>query len=220
MSSINTVFFDLDGTLLDTAPDLVSSLNSVLQQYNKPEVSVDEMRPLVSQGGVAMLMHAFNIEKDDPYIPEYRQQFLQIYSSRIAEESKLFDGMSDVLVYLESRNIPWGVVTNKHERFAIPLLAKLNLLDKTCVVVGGDTTDHLKPHPAPLLHACEKSMRDVSQAIYIGDAHKDIVAGKAAGLQTIAASYGYVDSDPADWGADYVIHNCKELLQLLQDILD
>lgn len=201
---ISSVFFDLDGTLADTAPDLTSSLNQVLREQNKPSVTVEKIRPFVSMGSNAMLKVAFLVEEDDPEFADIKQRFLETYKKNLHHETQLFPGMEKVLQYLEKENIIWGVVTNKPTWLTEPTMQYLQLIDRVACVVSGDTTKFQKPDPQPILHACKVTKSDPNQSVYIGDASRDIDAGRAAGMKTLVASYGYIaiDEDPNEWNAD------------------
>lgn len=213
-SPITSVLFDLDGTLADTAPDLAHALNQLLQETNRPLLPFDEIRPMVSHGGVYMVCKSLNISVDDPDFPVLRERFLTIYELNLAEKTTLFPGMAEVLEQLESNGISWGIVTNKIERLTLPLLRALELADRAECIVCGDTLERNKPHPAPMLHACTLTGQNPSQSLYIGDAEKDVIAGKNAGMHTLVAMYGYIGNgeSPVDWGAGGLIDSPLEIL--------
>ncbi len=212
--NINTVLFDLDGTLLDTAPDLAFALNQVLIEQQREPLPFEQIRPWVSHGGKTMIRNGFNFVKHEPAIDLIHKQFLAIYSSHIADKSVFFPDMETVLANLEAKKLQWGIVTNKPAWLTDPLLQKLNLTNRSGCNVSGDTLPQSKPHPAPLLHACELLNTTPENCIYVGDAERDIEAGQRAGMQTLVAAYGYLaDSDkPEQWGADGILQQPLDLL--------
>ena len=209
------VLFDLDGTLIDTAPDMGGALNNLLIEENLPPLPLESIRPFVSQGGLVLTRLGFGERVAEAEIEPLRQRFLQHYRAVVADNSRLFDGLELVLEDLEARAIPWGIVTNKPEWLTHPLLEQLGLATRSAVVIGGDTLAQRKPHPRPLLEAARRIGIDSEQCIYVGDDERDIVAGKAAQMKTLVAAYGYIeDADViADWNADGVIDQPTDLLQ-------
>ena len=210
------VLFDLDGTLVDTAPDMVRALQALQDAHGIPPVPYDIGRSQVSNGANGLLHLGFP-DADDLMREDLRQEFLNCYAQNICDRSTLFAGLNILLSHLEESNIPWGVVTNKPQRFTMPLLQALQLAERSVCTVSGDTLPQRKPDPAPLLHACELAGVSPGEALYVGDSSRDIEAGKAAGMGTIAAAYGYIaaDDNPADWGADLVAADTKELAQMV-----
>ena len=208
------VLFDLDGTLADTAPDLAYALNETLKANDKSPLPFEKIRPVVSHGGIAMIRLAFDIGPEDSDYISIREQFLQIYLDNIAKHTRLFDGMENLLKTLESQDIAWGIVTNKPGWLTNPLMDALNLSQRAATIVSGDTLDKAKPHPDPLFHACKEANINPSNCVYVGDADRDIQAGKAAGMKTIGALFGYIleDEDPYDWQADIYIQHPEEIL--------
>lgn len=208
------VFFDLDGTLADTAPDLGSALNRLLREQGCAEVPHAVLRPHVSAGTRGMLRVGFGIAPDDAAYPALHKRFLDIYELTLCEATTLFDGIDILLDELDARGIAWGVVTNKPERFTLPLMEALGLTMRAAAIVGGDTTARAKPDPLPLLHACTVAGVAASASAYVGDDLRDIQAGRAAGMRTFAAAWGYLgDSPPIDaWGADSTIAEPAALL--------
>ena len=205
----DAVLFDLDGTLIDTAPDMGGALNNLLIEEQQAPLPLASIRPYVSQGGLVLTRLGFGDRVEETEIEPLRQRFLQHYRAIIADNSRLFDGFESVLAELESSSIPWGIVTNKPEWLTHPLLEQLDLAARSAVVIGGDTLAQRKPHPAPLLEAAERIGVDCRRCIYVGDDERDIVAGRAARMKTLVAAWGYIDSatDIADWNADGVIDN-------------
>ncbi|MEJ2143168.1 MAG: HAD-IA family hydrolase [Gammaproteobacteria bacterium] len=214
---IKTVLFDLDGTLADTAPDLAYALNETLKLNDKPELDYEEIRPHVSHGGIALVKLGFKMEPEHPDFETYRDQFLSIYKSNIASQTRLFVGMDELLVQLEQQNIHWGVVTNKPSWLTDPLMDALSLTQRAACIISGDTLSERKPHPAPILYACQQTGAEPHECIYVGDAQRDIEAGNRAGLTTLAALFGYIeeDDDPTLWQADAMINNPLEVLNWL-----
>jgi len=209
------VLFDLDGTLIDTAPDMGGALNNLLIEENLPPLPLETIRPLVSQGGLVLTRLGFAERVDEAEIEPLRQRFLQHYRAVVADNSRLFEGLETVLQDLEALSIPWGIVTNKPEWLTHPLLEQLGLATRTAVVIGGDTLAQRKPHPQPLLEAARRIGIDSRRCIYVGDDERDIVAGRAALMQTLVAAYGYIEDADAieSWNADGVIDRPIDLLQ-------
>ncbi len=208
------IFFDLDGTLADTAPDLGAALNCLLGEEGRAALSYATLRPHVSAGARGLLQVGFGITPHDPLYASLRERFLDIYERSLCQATVLFPGMALVLDALEARGIAWGVVTNKPERFTLPLLAALGLSQRAAAIVGGDTTARAKPDPLPLLHACTVAGVAASASVYIGDDLRDIQAGRAAGMRTFAAAWGYLGNGPPidAWGADSTIASPAALL--------
>jgi phosphoglycolate phosphatase len=216
-AQFQSILFDLDGTLLDTAPDLAQALNATLQANGLNTLPFEQIRPLVSHGGTAMIRHGFQLEPEHPRFEPLRVQLLEHYQAHIADQTRLFPGMPEVLNGIEARGLNWGVVTNKPGWLTEPLLAALDLQRRAAGVVCGDTLAQCKPHPAPLLHACELIGSEPARCLYIGDARRDIEAGQSAGMVTLVALFGYLnDSDrPQDWGASALIHQPADILAWL-----
>lgn len=208
------VFFDLDGTLADTAPDLAGALNRLLAERGRETIAYSLLRPHVSAGARGLLRIGFGMAPADPDYPPLHKRFLDLYEASLCTETTLFAGMPNVLDVLEARNIPWGVVTNKPERFTLPLMAALGLAERAAAIVSGDTTAKAKPDPLPLIHACTLAGVSPATSIYVGDDLRDIEAGRAAGMRTFAAAWGYLgDGLPiGDWGADCLVGSPEALL--------
>ncbi|MDF1587666.1 MAG: HAD-IA family hydrolase [Gammaproteobacteria bacterium] len=215
MQNFTAILFDLDGTLVDTAPDLAFALNSLLEEQGMPTLPYETIRPVASNGAGGLLELGFGISDNDDLLPALRDRLLAIYQDNILRESKLFEGMPEVLTALEQANITWGIITNKPAFLTDPLIKALQLTHRAACVVSGDTTPFSKPHPAPMLHACELINIAPEHCLYIGDAARDIEAGKNANMRTVAARYGYVsESDnPVNWQADAHINHPSEILQ-------
>jgi 2-phosphoglycolate phosphatase len=214
--TIDVVLFDLDGTLADTAPDLAAAANAMVTDRGRPEVPFALLRPQASHGARGLIGAAFGVTPDDPGYEALRVEFLERYESAICVNTRLFDGMPALLTALEDRSMPWGIVTNKVSRFTDPLVKLLGLSGRAACIVSGDTTPRTKPHPEPLFEAARRVNRAPASCVYIGDDARDIAAGLAAGMATIAAAYGYCgDSDPHSWHADAVINHAAEIFPLV-----
>ena len=217
MTDKKIVLFDLDGTLIDTAPDMYLALNILLNEENTKMVSYDEVRTQVSNGVMGIFSLAFS---DDPVIEGDRyERYLDIYESVLGQECKLFDNAYQLLDSLDSRGIDFGVVTNKSSRFTIPLLSQYDLLGRMKTLVCGDEVSKRKPDPEPLIKALEKIEYeyDKSNVYYVGDAEKDISAARAADIRSIACTYGYRDSndDPSSWKSDFLINNIMKVNEIV-----
>jgi phosphoglycolate phosphatase len=207
------VLFDLDGTLLDTAPDLAAALNRLRRERGEPELPHATIRPMVSHGSQGMLKLGFGLEPGDALYAELNQRFLELYRAAIAVETALFPGMAEVLAYLEANVIHWGVVTNKPGWLTEPLLRALDLWPRAACVVSGDTLARRKPDPEPLWYACERMGVPPERSLYVGDAERDVQAGNRAGLITLVAGFGYlgIEDRPEDWGADGFLEQPTDL---------
>ncbi len=216
-SPYHGVFFDLDGTLADTAPDLVAATNQLLSARNLPLKPYEQLRPCASAGARGLIGGAFGIDTKHPDFIPLRDEFFANYEKALFVHSKLFEGMEHLLNQLESAQLPWGIVTNKSERFTNPLVDLMGLSKRSISTVSGDTTPHSKPHPEPILHAARIANLDPNKSLYVGDDIRDVIAGKAAGMKTVAAAYGYCgcEEPPEAWGADFIIHTPQELLQII-----
>ncbi len=206
------VLFDLDGTLVDTAPDLIACLNKALEKHRFSTVPSKQIRPLISYGAPAMITKSITLD-DEVIHAEILESMLTFYQNNIAEHSTFFSGITTTLKTIESLGLKWGIVTNKRERFTIPLVSALNLTDRAACVISGDTTANPKPHPEPMFTACAHAKVKPEECVYIGDALHDIDAGKNANMKTLAATYGYLkpDDNPDNWGADALIESPEQL---------
>ena len=211
------IFFDLDGTLADTAPDLVAATNKLLVARKLTPKPYEFLRPYASAGARGLLEGAFGISPDHEDFVALRDEFFSNYEKALLVDSKLFDGIDHLLDQMDAANLPWGIITNKSERFTNPLTDLMGLRQRAVSTVSGDTTPYSKPHPEPILHAARTSNIDPSKSIYVGDDIRDVLAGKAAGMKTVAAAYGYCGckEPPEAWGADYIANNPLDLLQII-----
>ncbi|WP_236725704.1 HAD family hydrolase [Candidatus Reidiella endopervernicosa] len=212
MNQIKTVLFDLDGTLLDTAPDLAFALNETLKAAGHAPLPYETIRPVVSHGGAALIELGFEIDASHPDFENHRQYLLDTYRDNIALHTRPFEGIETLLETIERRGCNWGVVTNKPAWLTDPLLKQLDLYERAATVISGDTLDQRKPHPAPMLHACSEAGSGAEACLYIGDAERDIEAGRNAGMQTLVALFGYIGNEetPERWGADGMINDPLE----------
>ena len=217
MKAFSSVLFDLDGTVVDTAQDLAEALNALLQQHSQPTLAIETIRPYVSAGTPALLQLGFNLTPADSDYANKAATFAELYQQSLATKSKLFTGIQEVLDFCRQQALPWGIVTNKPERFTTPLMRHLKLDSLSHSCVSGDTLPLSKPHPEPLLLACQQMHADPKRCLYIGDAERDIIAGKRAGMQTAAALYGYLlpNVNPQDWNATFYVEHPLEILKLL-----
>ena len=220
-SQIKAVLLDLDGTLLDTAPDMTNALNMLLAEEDKAPLSYDHCRDHVSHGSLAMVTLGFGLKQTDDEIEHRRQRFLSLYEENLCVDTKLFEGMDDTLAYLEARGIHWGIVTNKPAFLTDPLLQELGLYDRACSIVSGDTIPQRKPDPAPVYLAANQCVSLATECIYVGDAERDIEAGNRANMRTLLASYGYIDETqtPENWGADGIVSHPSEILDWLESAI-
>lgn len=200
---VHTVLFDLDGTLADTLPDLAFALNAALRSEGLNPIPEAAIRPWITEGGRAMVDIAVGVERDAETRERIRHRFLDTYAANLARRTRLFPEIDQVLDTLDRRGIGWGIVTNKLSAFTQPLVRALGLSERAACIVSGDTTPYAKPHPAPLIHACREAGASPSESVYFGDAEKDVLAGRRAGMRTLVALYGYIaeDADPRAWGA-------------------
>lgn len=211
------VLFDLDGTLADTAPDLARALNRVRAANGLAPMPVEITRSYTSSGARGLLKVGFDLEPGNERYDALRSRFLEFYAAEICVDTRLFEGMAGLLDRLDAEGLPWGVVTNKAERFTLPLLQGLKLAERAACIVGGDTTARLKPHPDPLLHAASALQLPPSACLYVGDDLRDVQSARAAGMRALAARYGYLgDGGPIEsWQADAIIDHPREVLDYL-----
>ncbi|MBI3376460.1 MAG: HAD-IA family hydrolase [Betaproteobacteria bacterium] len=216
--ALRAVLFDFDGTLADTAPDLGGALNRLREQHALAPLPIEAVRPYASSGARGLLRLGFDLGPGDATYEQMRQAFLTHYAAAICVETRLFPGIAELLAHLERRDIAWGIVTNKATRFTERLVDLLGLAQRASCVVSGDTTAHMKPHPAPLLVAAERLALAPAQCGYVGDDLRDMQAAQAAGMVSIAVEYGYGSRDPGprQWNADAVIAQPMDLIGRLQ----
>jgi len=214
---MRAVLFDLDGTLADTAPDLARALNRVRAANQLAPMPLEITRSYTSSGARGLLKVGFGLDPGDERYDALRLQLLDFYAAEICVDTRLFEGMAELLAQLEQVRLPWGVVTNKAERFTLPLLQELRLAGRAACIVGGDTTARLKPHPDSLLHAAATLRLPPSACLYVGDDLRDVQAARAAGMPVIAAKYGYLgDGGTIDsWQADAIIDHPRQVLDYL-----
>jgi phosphoglycolate phosphatase len=213
----DAVLFDLDGTLVDSAPDLAGAANELRALQGQPPLPDQAYRPMAGSGARGMLAVAFGLTPgDEDYLP-LRETFLWLYQRRLLQASTVFAAVAPMLARIEATGRPWGVVTNKALYLAEPLLTGLALRHRAAVLVGGDSTPHTKPHPAPLLHAASSLGLNAGRCVYVGDDARDVQAGRAAGMATVAAAWGYLGPDARleDWGASGIVHSPADLLNWL-----
>lgn len=213
------VLFDFDGTLADTAPDLAAAANKQRARRGLPPLPYEALRPYASHGARGLLRAGLDLSPEHPEYEACRQQFLEDYEQDMTTLTTLFPGVKELLSTLKKNDYAWGIVTNKMEYLAVPLVVHLGLYTECAVTVGGDTTSHAKPHPAPLLHAAKQTGFEPSQCIYVGDDQRDIIAGKAAGMATVVAAYGYCGQETAvhAWEADAIAESPQDIWPAIQD---
>ncbi|MEH6627093.1 MAG: HAD-IA family hydrolase [Motiliproteus sp.] len=216
--SFSAVLFDLDGTLLDTAPDFYQAICQLRKEEGLAKIPYLTIRNSVSDGAAALIDISFAIERKDPAFEALQNRLLDYYLEHIGKRSQLFEQLEEVLSWLERQSLPWGIVTNKPERFTKPLLEATNLSKRCQALVCPDQVKQRKPHPESLLLACKKIHCQPENTIYVGDHRRDIEAGNRANMKTIAATYGYIhaNDDPSQWNANYLANSGSELLTWLQ----
>jgi len=215
--SIQVVLFDLDGTLVDSAPDLAGATNDMRRARGLPDLPFEHLRPMVGAGARGMMGVAFEVTPQDERFNALKAEFFDRYEARLLQDTRPFDGVPALLDGLQAAGLGWGIVTNKAERFALPLTTGLGLRQRAVAVIGGDTTPHTKPHPEPLFEAARRAGVAPAQCLYVGDDERDIMAGRAAGMQTVAVNWGYLGRGQAieAWGADVIVESPQQLLALL-----
>lgn len=218
MPAPHAILFDLDGTLIDSAPDLGAAADQMRIERGLPSLPLEGYRHMAGAGARGMLGIAFGMTPDHPEFGEYKEEFFRIYERRMTQLTRAFEGVAEMLEHLTHSGMPWGIVTNKSSRFTDPLVRQMALLNPAAVVISGDTTPHAKPHPEPLFEAARRLRLNPEQCWYVGDDERDIVAGRAAGMLTCAATYGYLGAvaDWQAWGADAAIDHPQGLLKKLE----
>ena len=217
-ANAQAVLFDLDGTLIDSAPDLGAAADKMRTERGLPSLPLEHYRPMAGAGARGMLGIAFGMTPEHPEFMAYREEFFVNYENAMTERTVIFDGVPEMIAAIVQAGLPWGVVTNKSSRFTDPLTAAMPLFATAGAIVSGDTTPHAKPHPEPLFEAARRLGIDPARCVYVGDDERDIVAGLAAGMGTVAATYGYLgqQTDVARWNAHLHIDAPKALLKSLR----
>ena len=215
--AIRTVLFDLDGTLVDSAPDLAGAANELLQEHGRPTLPYEHLRPMVGAGARGMVGLAFGVKPADEGYEALKARFLTLYAQRLLHSTTIFEGVWPLLDRLEQHGLGWGIVTNKAYHLALAVSEGVGLHPRAGVLIGGDSTPYAKPHPEPLLEACRRLQADPTSCAYVGDDLRDIQAGRAAGMATLAAGWGYLgQGEPIhEWGADSLLEQPQGLLQWL-----
>ena len=217
-TDVQAVLFDLDGTLIDSAPDLGAAADQMRTKRGLPSLPLESYRPMAGAGARGMLGIAFGMTPEHPDFMAYREEFFANYENAMTERTVIFDGVPDMIAAIVQAGLSWGVVTNKSSRFTDPLTAAMPLFATAGAIVSGDTTPHAKPHPEPLFEAARRLGVDPARCVYVGDDERDIVAGLAAGMGTVAATYGYLgqQTDVSRWNAHLHIDAPPSLLKYLR----
>ena len=215
--NVEAVLFDLDGTLIDSAPDLGAAVDKMRTARGLTSLPLEHYRPMAGAGARGMLGLAFGMAPEHPDYEAMKEEFFVNYESCMTERTRIFDGVVSLIDSLVAQGLPWGVVTNKSNRFTDPLTAAMPLFSTAGAIVSGNTTPHAKPHPEPLFEAARRMSVDPSRCVYVGDDERDIMAGRAAGMHTVAARYGYLGegADVSRWGAHAEVNSVIEILKLL-----
>ena len=210
------ILFDLDGTLIDSAPDLAAAADKLRTDRGLPSIAYERYRPMAGAGARGMLQIAFEMKPDHADYDAYREEFYINYERNLTERTFAFKGVEALLAGIKAKKLRWGIVTNKSKRFTNPLVAQMPLLQGAAAVISGDSTPHTKPHPEPVLAAARIAGIDPAKCWYVGDDRRDIESGRAAGMATIAANWGYMgEHDVSTWGADVVLDQPAQLLAML-----
>lgn len=215
--NIRAVLFDLDGTLVDSAPDLAAAVDKLRTERGLPSLPFEGYRRVAGAGARGLLQVAFDMSPDHADFMAYREEFFRNYESALVANTYAFDGVATLLQQLQQAGLPWGIVTNKSERFALPMSQQMPLLQSSAVVIAGDTTPHAKPHPEPLLEAARRLQMAPEHIMYVGDDKRDIDAALAAGMPAVAAAWGYLGEHAiSSWGAHAIAERPQDVWQLLQ----
>jgi phosphoglycolate phosphatase len=217
-NNVEAVLFDLDGTLIDSAPDLGAAVDKMRTDRGLSSFPLEHYRHMAGAGARGMLGIAFGMTPEHPDFDAMKEEFFVNYENAMTERTRIFDGVVELISSLEAQGLPWGVVTNKSSRFTVPLTSAIPLFATAKAIVSGNTTPHAKPHPEPLFEAARRLSIDPARCVYVGDDERDIVAGLAAGMGTVAATYGYlgVQTDISRWNAHLHIDSPMELLKFLK----
>lgn len=217
MLEFKALLFDLDGTLLDTAPDFITALNKQLELHGRAPLPEHAIRTSVTNGSIGLIQDGFGMAPDHPQFEILREEFLEFYFANLADKTALFAGLQLVLDDCAARNIPWGVVTNKPWRYTESAMVQLGLMDAAATVICPDHVKHAKPDPESILLACSKIATAPQDCLYVGDHVRDIDAGRAAGTRNIAAAWGYIEASENihNWQADWIVDQSQQLHELL-----
>jgi len=217
---LSCVLFDLDGTLVDTAPDLIACLNTALSEHGFQTADTEKVKPYISFGALAMIEKSQRVD-DESQREQVLNSLLNHYENNIIQYGGFFQGILETLAYIESKNLKWGIITNKRKRFTQPLVEALNLTERAACIISGDSTANSKPHPEPMFAGCKKAKVIAEECVFIGDALHDISAGKNANMKTLAATYGYLTADdtPQHWGADALVTSPAQIKQWIENTL-
>lgn len=220
MPGYQAVLFDLDGTLLDSSPDFYHIISRMLEEAHRPPIDPMDFRQQVSLGGRAMVSHAFGLPSDSAETEALLAEFLQRYALQPLVHGQLFAGLDRLLLWLDRQRLPWGIVTNKAERFSRPILESLGLAQRCASLICPEQVSCIKPDPEPLLLACKQLGLAPEQALYVGDHQRDVEAGRRAGMRTIACGYGYIPpgEDPGDWQSTHLVQDTQALVELLESL--
>jgi 2-phosphoglycolate phosphatase len=219
-TDLQAIFFDLDGTLFDTAPDIADALNVLLKKYNRSPAPFETIRPVIPKGTMAILEQAFSIDRNNPHFKTLTQELLSIYQDNLTHKTKFFPDMEIVLNYLDKNKIKWGIVTSKLVALTQPLLIHFKLNQRGACLITGDSLPHQKPHPYSLFEACKRVGSKPEFSVYVGDTEDDMRAARSAGMKAVAVSYGYYskESPPEKWAYDKLIHTPIELIEWVNSL--
>lgn len=222
MSKIDAVLFDLDGTLLDSAPDFLLVINQMLATRGKAQITLSDIKFQVSNGARAMVSYAFDLDQKSMDFEPLKTEFLKHYLLQLNTASSLYKGIIELLEFLESRSILWGVVTNKPELYTTPIMQFFALDTRAAAIICPDHVTHTKPNPEPLFLACQQMSVNTAHTWYVGDHLRDIQAGKAAGMKTVGCNYGYLNEneDSLSWNADFTVNNAQQIIDLIKKQID
>ncbi len=217
LNQFQLVLFDFDGTIADTARDMINALNVLLLENTMQTVKFEDLRAYVSNGTPALLKHGFDCSPEDEKFDVLRKNFLRIYEENVCVQTVLYPGTQSVLERCQKTGISWGIVTNKPEHLTRMIVQQLGLSDSVACIVGGDTLKYRKPRPEPVIHACDLAGIEPRNAVFVGDSWRDVEAGRQSGVTTVGASYGYIppDDDPNEWNADFIIDSITDVSSIL-----